>query len=85
MSEFEPDAAAPRPADAFLPETTWAVRAYYRFWGALPYIEEGMIAAGVLSIPVLWFVTDYIACGHVDPDRIAEVRNRLPALAHRKL
>ena len=43
-------AAAPRPVDAFLPETTWAVRAYYRFWGALPYIEEGMIAAGVYAL-----------------------------------
>lgn len=43
-------AAAPRPADAFLPETGWAVRAYYRFWAALPYIEEGMIAAGVYAL-----------------------------------
>ena len=43
-------AAAPRPVDAFLPETAWAVRAYYRFWGALPYIEEGMIAAGVYAL-----------------------------------
>jgi glycosyltransferase involved in cell wall biosynthesis len=43
-------AAAPRPVDVFLPETTWGVRAYYRFWGALPYIQEGMIAAGVYAL-----------------------------------
>lgn len=43
-------AAAPRPVDVFLPETTWAVRAYYRFWGALPYIQDGMIAAGVYAL-----------------------------------
>lgn len=43
-------AAAPRPIDVFLPETSWAVRAYYRFWGALPYIQDGMIAAGVYAL-----------------------------------
>ncbi len=43
-------AAAPRPVDVFLPETSWVVRAYYRFWGALPYIQEGMIAAGVYAL-----------------------------------
>ena len=43
-------AAAPRPVDVFLPGTQWAVRAYYRFWGALPYIQEGMIAAGAYAL-----------------------------------
>lgn len=43
-------AAAPRPVDVFLPGTQWTVRAYYRFWGALPYIQEGMIAAGVYAL-----------------------------------
>jgi len=43
-------AAAPRPVDVFLPETSWWVRAYYRFWGELPYIQEGMIAAGVYAL-----------------------------------
>ena len=43
-------AAAPRPVDVFLPGTHWAVRAYYRFWGALPYIQEGMIAAGAYAL-----------------------------------
>jgi len=43
-------AAAPRPVDVFLPGTQWAVRAYYRFWGALPYIQEGMIAAGAYGL-----------------------------------
>ncbi len=43
-------AAAPRPVDVFLPETSWWVHAYYRFWGELPYIQEGMIAAGVYAL-----------------------------------
>lgn len=43
-------AAAPRPVDVFLPGTSWAVRAYYRFWAELPYIQEGMIAAGVYAL-----------------------------------
>lgn len=43
-------ASAPRPVDVFLPAASWAVRAYYRFWGALPYIQEGMIAAGVYAL-----------------------------------
>lgn len=43
-------AAAPRPENVFLPGTRWGVRAYYRFWMALPYIQEGMIAAGVYAL-----------------------------------
>ena len=40
-------ATAPRPVDVFLPGTRWPVRAYYRLWATLPYVQEGMIAAGV--------------------------------------
>jgi glycosyltransferase involved in cell wall biosynthesis len=43
-------AAAPRPVYAFLPSTSWGVRAYYRFWTSLPYVQEGMIAAGVYAL-----------------------------------
>ena len=43
-------AAAPRPITVFLPDTSWAVRAYYRFWLELPYIQEGMITAGVYAL-----------------------------------
>jgi glycosyltransferase involved in cell wall biosynthesis len=43
-------AAAPRPVNVFLPGATWGVRAYYRFWTALPYIQEGMIAAGAYAL-----------------------------------
>lgn len=43
-------AAAPRPVNVFLPGTRWGVRAYYRFWTALPYIQEGMIAAGAYAL-----------------------------------
>jgi len=43
-------AAAPRPVNIFLPGTGWGVRAYYRFWTALPYIQEGMIAAGAYAL-----------------------------------
>ncbi|THD67263.1 MAG: glycosyltransferase [Phenylobacterium sp.] len=43
-------AAAPRPVNIFLPGTSWGVRAYYRFWTALPYIQEGMIAAGAYAL-----------------------------------
>jgi len=43
-------AASPQPIDIFLPETSWAVRAYYRFWTSLPYIREGMIAAGIYAL-----------------------------------
>jgi glycosyltransferase involved in cell wall biosynthesis len=43
-------AAAPRPVNVFLAGTRWGVRAYYRFWTALPYIQEGMIAAGAYAL-----------------------------------
>lgn len=43
-------AAAPVPKDLFLPGTSWAVRAYYRMWMALPYIQEGMMGAGVYAV-----------------------------------
>ncbi len=43
-------AAAPQPVNVFLPGTQWGVRAYYRFWTALPYIQEGMIAAGAYAL-----------------------------------
>jgi glycosyltransferase involved in cell wall biosynthesis len=43
-------AAAPRPQDVFLEGTSWAVKAYYRAFSALPYIQEGMIAAGVYAL-----------------------------------
>lgn len=43
-------AAAPQPVNVFLPGTQWGVRAYYRFWVALPYIQEGMIAAGAYAL-----------------------------------
>ncbi|HXU99999.1 MAG TPA: glycosyltransferase [Caulobacteraceae bacterium] len=34
----------------FLPRTSWAVRAFYAFWQALPYVRSHMIAAGVYAI-----------------------------------
>jgi glycosyltransferase involved in cell wall biosynthesis len=43
-------AASPVPKDHFLPGTSWAVRAYYRAWMALPYIQEGLMAAGVYGM-----------------------------------
>ena len=43
-------AAAPVPKDLFLPGTSWAVRSYYRVWMALPYIQEGMMGAGVYAM-----------------------------------
>ena len=43
-------AAAPRPENVFLPGTGWGVREYYKFWMALPYIQAGMIAAGVYAL-----------------------------------
>lgn len=43
-------AAGPRPQHVFLSGTAWSVRAYYRFWTALPYIQEGMISAGVYAL-----------------------------------
>ncbi|HEY3948397.1 glycosyltransferase family 2 protein [Phenylobacterium sp.] len=43
-------AAAPRAESVFLPATQWAVRAYYRFWTALPYIRDGMIGTGAFAL-----------------------------------
>jgi glycosyltransferase involved in cell wall biosynthesis len=43
-------AAAPSVKMVLLPGTSWAVRAYYRFWMALPYVKEGMMAAGVCAL-----------------------------------
>jgi glycosyltransferase involved in cell wall biosynthesis len=43
-------AVAPVAKNIFPPETTWAVRAYYDFWMALPYVQEGMMAAGVYGV-----------------------------------
>jgi glycosyltransferase involved in cell wall biosynthesis len=34
----------------FLPGTSWAVRAFYAFWQALPYVRSQMIAAGVYAL-----------------------------------
>ena len=42
-------AAAPRVETLFPTNTSWWVRAYYQFWMALPYIQEGMMAAGVYA------------------------------------
>jgi glycosyltransferase involved in cell wall biosynthesis len=43
-------AAAPQPVNTFDKATRWGVRAFYRFWTALPYIQEGMIAAGAYAM-----------------------------------
>jgi glycosyltransferase involved in cell wall biosynthesis len=43
-------AAAPAVDTLFPPHTSWAVRAYYEFWMALPYTREGMMAAGVYAV-----------------------------------
>lgn len=43
-------AAAPAVEMIYLPGTSWMVRAYYRFWMSLPYIQEGMMAAGVYAL-----------------------------------
>ena len=43
-------AVAPHPVNVFLPGTRWGVSEYYKFWMALPYIQAGMIAAGVYAL-----------------------------------
>ncbi len=43
-------AAAPAVRMEYLPGTTWGVRAFYRFWMSLPYVQEGMMAAGVWAL-----------------------------------
>jgi glycosyltransferase involved in cell wall biosynthesis len=43
-------AAAPAVGPGFPEGTGWVVRAYYQFWMALPYIQEGMMAAGVYAV-----------------------------------
>jgi glycosyltransferase involved in cell wall biosynthesis len=43
-------AAAPRVETRFPPDASWPVRAYYNFWMALPYVREGMIAAGAYAV-----------------------------------
>ncbi len=43
-------AVGPRPINVFDNGASWGVRAYYRFWTALPYIQQGMIAAGAYAL-----------------------------------
>ena len=43
-------AAAPAVNNIFKPATAWSVRAYYDFWMSLPFIQEGMMAAGVYGL-----------------------------------
>jgi glycosyltransferase involved in cell wall biosynthesis len=43
-------AAAPAVDTIFKPESDWSVRAYYRFWMSLPFVKEGMMAAGVYAV-----------------------------------
>jgi hypothetical protein len=42
--------AAPVAEMVFHRRTNWAVKAYFRFWTALPYIQEGLITAGVYAL-----------------------------------
>jgi len=43
-------AAAPSVKNVFPPDATWGVRAYYDVWMSLPYVQEGMMAAGVYAV-----------------------------------
>ncbi len=43
-------ACSPEPINVFGSKASWSVRAYYRFWMSLPYIQDGMIAAGVYAL-----------------------------------
>jgi glycosyltransferase involved in cell wall biosynthesis len=43
-------AAAPSVETEFLLGTNWSVLAYYRLWMALPYVRDGMMAAGVYAL-----------------------------------
>ena len=43
-------ACSPEPINVFGSKASWSVRAYYRFWMALPYVQDGMIAAGVYAL-----------------------------------
>lgn len=43
-------AASPAVRTVFKANAEWAVRAYYAFWMALPFVQEGMMAAGVYAV-----------------------------------
>jgi len=43
-------AAAPRVDTVFTTDCDWAVRAFYDFWMALPFVREGMMAAGAYAM-----------------------------------
>lgn len=43
-------AAAPRVETLFSDDCDWSVRAFYRFWLALPFVQEGMITAGAYAL-----------------------------------
>jgi glycosyltransferase involved in cell wall biosynthesis len=43
-------AAAPRVDTVFTPDCDWSVRAFYSFWMALPFVREGMMAAGAYAM-----------------------------------
>ena len=43
-------AAAPRVNTVFTPDCDWSVRAFYNFWMSLPFVREGMMAAGAYAV-----------------------------------
>jgi glycosyltransferase involved in cell wall biosynthesis len=43
-------AAAPRVETVFTADCDWSVRAFYNFWMALPFVREGMMAAGAYAM-----------------------------------
>jgi len=43
-------AAAPVAEMEYAPGTAWAVRAFYRLWFSLPYVNEGMVGCGVYAL-----------------------------------
>ncbi len=43
-------AVAPAVRTVYESGTSWIVRGYYRFWMSLPYVKEGMMAAGVYAL-----------------------------------
>jgi glycosyltransferase involved in cell wall biosynthesis len=43
-------AAAPRVETLFSPDCDWSVRAFYDFWMDLPFVKDGMMAAGVYAV-----------------------------------
>lgn len=75
-------AAAPK-LKVELDGCSWPVRAYYKVWSSLPYVQDGLVGSGVYGLSA-----EGLAAVGVFPNIIADdgyVRSRFPAVERRSV